>query len=98
MPAYLIVSRLSPVKDEASFAEYQRKTRLKPPSVPLQPLVVYGDIHALEGEAPDGVVMLRFESVEDAKAWYNDPGYQDALPHRLSSADYQAFIVEGADL
>ncbi|WP_022673863.1 DUF1330 domain-containing protein [Novosphingopyxis baekryungensis] len=95
MSAYLIVARLGPVEDEQSFAEYQRKTRLKPPSVALEPLVVYGAIHGLEGTAPDGVVMLRFDSVEDAKRWYEDPAYQDALPHRLKAANYQAFIVEG---
>ena len=96
MPAYLIVCRDSPVRDEASFAEYQRRNReTNPAEFKITPLVVYGAVHGLEGQAPDGVVMLQFPTVEDATAWYNSPGYQAALPHRLSSADYRTIIVEG---
>ena len=97
MPAYLVVSRIGPLKDAEQFAEYQRKTRANPPPVRLRPLVVYGEIEALEGEAPDAVVMLQFDSVEDAKAWYNHPAYQDALPHRLKAGEYRAFIVQGLE-
>ncbi|WP_239806851.1 DUF1330 domain-containing protein [Croceicoccus hydrothermalis] len=97
MAAYLIVSRIGPVRDADALAEYQRRTRLQPPSVPLEPLVVYGDVQALEGQAPDGVVMLRFDSVDDARAWYDHPSYQEALPHRLKAGEYQAFIVEGVE-
>ena len=95
MPAYLFVIRLGPIKDAAEMAEYHRRTREAPPSVPLKPLVVYGALDALEGAAPDGVVMLQFDSVEDARTWYQSPAYQAALPHRLKAADYLSFIVEG---
>lgn len=95
MSAYLIVLREGPVKDQEAYDEYQRLNRENPPTVNLKPLVLYGAMQALEGTAPDGVVMLEFESVEDAKAWYESPGYQAALPHRLRCADWRAFIVEG---
>lgn len=95
MPAYLIVLREGPIRDAAAFAEYQRKTRENSASFPLKPLVVYGATQALEGEAPDGTIILEFPSVEEARAWYNSPGYQAALPYRLKSADYRAFIVDG---
>lgn len=97
MPAYLVVIRYGPVKDEAAFAEYQRKTRANPPPVALEPLVLYGDVHALEGEAPDAIVMLRFASVAEAKRWYEDPAYEDARASRLKAGMYQAFIVGGLD-
>ena len=95
MPAYMIFLREGPVRDAAELAEYQRLNRETggPPS--MEPLVVYGDIEVLEGPAPDGVVLLRFPTVEDARAWYESPGYQAALPHRLRAADYRAVIVEG---
>lgn len=95
MPAYIIVLRESPIADAEAYAEYQRKNREHPPAVKLTPLVAYGGVRALEGEAPDGVVMLEFDTVEDARAWYESPGYQSALPYRLRSADWRAFIVEG---
>ncbi|HEX7858239.1 MAG TPA: DUF1330 domain-containing protein [Sphingobium sp.] len=95
MPAYLIVMRNEPIRDADAMAEYQRKTRETRPTVAPAPLVVYGAMQALEGEAPDGMVMLQFDTVEDARGWYESPGYQAALPHRLKAADHRAFIVQG---
>ncbi len=95
MPAYIIVLREGPVRDAEAYAEYQRRNREHPPVVKLKPLVAYGAMQALEGAAPDGVVMLAFDTVEDARTWYESPGYQAALPHRLQSGDWRAFIVEG---
>ena len=95
MPAYVIVLRMSPVHDPAAMAEYQRLGRENRGDFKLVPRVVYGATEALEGEAPDGVVVLEFPTVEDARTWYNSPGYQAALPHRLKSAEYRSFIVEG---
>lgn len=95
MPAYLIVMRTEPLRDAEAMAEYQRRTREKRPPIPLKPLVVNGRFETLEGNAPDAVVMLEFDSMEQARAWYDSEEYQEALPHRLKSADYQAIIVEG---
>jgi uncharacterized protein (DUF1330 family) len=50
----------------------------------------------LEGPAPQAVVMLRFPTIEAAKAWYTSPTYQAALPHRLAGASCRALIVEGS--
>ena len=40
-------------------------------------------------------VILEFESVEAAKAWYNSPEYQEAIPLRQKAADCNAVIVKG---
>jgi len=95
MPAYLIVLRESPIRDAEALAEYQRKSRELTGDFKLKPLVVYGSTEALKGTVPDGVVVLEFPSVEQAKSWYNSPGYQAILPYRLKSADYRDFIVDG---
>lgn len=96
MPAYLIVYRESPVRDAAEAAEYHRQTRaMAGGDLKVTPLVANGAVHPLEGAPPDGVIMLQFPTVEAAKAWYNSPTYQAALPHRLKSADYRSIIVEG---
>jgi len=75
--------------------EYLRLGRARARTVSFTPLVVYGAQTPLEGEAPDGVVILKFDSTEDAKAWYYSPGYQEAVVHRLKAADYRGVIVEG---
>jgi uncharacterized protein (DUF1330 family) len=95
MAAYILFIRESAVRDKAEMESYQRINREKPRDPKLTPLVVYGALEALEGNPPDGVVLLQFPTVEDAKAWYNSPGYQAAVPHRLKAADYRACIVQG---
>ena len=96
MTAYVVLFREGPVKDPEEMKEYQRIGRARTTTtVAFTPLVVYGAQTPLEGEAPDGVVVLKFDSVEDAKTWYYDPAYQEAVVHRLKAADYRGVIVEG---
>ena len=95
MPVYMMFIRDEPVRDAAEMAEYQRLNREARGDFKIKPLVVYGATEAVEGKAPDGMVIVEFPTVEDAKAWYNSPGYQAALPHRKKAADYRAFIVQG---
>ena len=95
MPAYMLFIREGAVRNQAEIDTYERMNREGPRDPKLQPLVVYGAIEAVEGAAPDGMVMLKFPTVEDAKAWYNSPAYQAAIPHRKNGADYRAFIVQG---
>jgi uncharacterized protein (DUF1330 family) len=91
----MLFIREQPVRDAAAMDSYRRGTRENPRDPKMTPLVVYGAIEAVEGEAPDGMVMLQFPTVEDAKAWYYSPGYQAAMQHRLRGADYRVMIVQG---
>ena len=95
MAAYIIVMREGPMHDSAAMNEYQKRTRQMQTEIKPMPRVIYGAIEGLEGEAPEGMVMLEFPTMDDARAWYNSDGYQDALPYRLQSAEYRAFLVEG---
>lgn len=99
MPAYMIATRLGPVRDAAALAEYSRLNRENAATFQAQynvkPLVVYGAMQAAEGPAPDGIIILQFPSMADARAWYDSPGYQQALPHRQKAADYNVVFVEG---
>lgn len=95
MPAYIVVLREEPIQDDAEFAQYQSQTRAMKSDVKPIPRVIYGATQALEGTLPDGVILLEFASMDEAKAWYNNPDYQAALPHRLNAAKHRAFIVEG---
>ena len=49
----------------------------------------------LEGPEPEGLVVLEFPTIADAKAWYESPAYQDALVHRKAGSISRAFLVEG---
>ena len=54
-----------------------------------------GKTISLEGEPPKSIVMIQFESLEKAKAWYDSPEYQAIKPIRQSAAKGRLFLVEG---
>ncbi|HKR89339.1 MAG TPA: DUF1330 domain-containing protein [Phenylobacterium sp.] len=95
MVAYVIVIREEPVHTPEQMAEYARKGANIPRDPKMKALAINGALTALEGDPPNGVVMLEFPTVEDAKAWYYSDAYQDACQHRRAAAKYRTVIVEG---
>ena len=97
MAAYMLFIREEPVRDPKEMAEYRRLNQENAGKIKVsrKPLIVYGAMEAIEGKAPDGIILLQFSTVADAKTWYDSPEYQTALPHRKKAADYRAIIVEG---
>jgi len=94
--AYLVFIRESAVRDPDAMAEYSRTARAAPgEGIKMSPLVVYGAIEPLEGQPADGLVVMQFDTADEARAWYNRPGYLDAVPHRQRGADYRVMMVEG---
>jgi uncharacterized protein (DUF1330 family) len=51
----------------------------------------------LEGnrELPSVLFILEFPSLEQAKAWYNDPEYVQMIHLRQTGADAHIIVVEG---
>jgi uncharacterized protein (DUF1330 family) len=50
----------------------------------------------LEGEKPRGrLVVIAFDTMERAQAWYNSAAYQEVRPIRHRSGNSRTFIVEG---
>jgi uncharacterized protein (DUF1330 family) len=60
--------------------------------------VVRGGAHeVLEGDwQPNRLVVIRFPSVEQARAWHDSPEYRPALEIRHATAESRSVIVEGA--
>jgi uncharacterized protein (DUF1330 family) len=58
-------------------------------------LAAYGTYEVLEGPAMEGAVMLEFESIDAAQAWYRSPAYQAVAQHRFKGAAYRGFIIQG---
>ncbi len=95
MSAYLLFIREGSVTDADAMAEYQAHNRSTPAPIPTKPLIVYGSIEALEGDAPEGMVLLEFPDTAAARAWYESSEYQAAIPLRKKAAEYRAMLVEG---
>ena len=58
-------------------------------------LVGGGKIESLEGDPPKFSVIIAFDSVEKANAWWNSPAYEAIKPIRHAFAKASLFIVEG---
>ncbi|BBX41750.1 DUF1330 domain-containing protein [Mycobacterium simiae] len=58
-------------------------------AVDTAPKVIEGSWHG------DQTVVLEFESVEAARAWYESEGYQQAAKLRRAAADCNAVILSG---
>lgn len=58
-------------------------------------LVRGGPVASLEGDSPKGrFVIIEFDSVEKARAWYESSAYQKLKPIRLGAATSRVLILE----
>lgn len=62
---------------------------------PVIPRAFYGELDILEGSTFEGGVILEFQSMDDARAWYHSAEYQAAAKHRKAGSDYRVFIIDG---
>ena len=92
-PAYMIGE--VDITDPATFQKYSEKVpgTLLPFNGHF--LVRAGKTQTLEGEAPKRMVVIAFDSMEQAQAWDDSPAYEAIKPIRQSSAKSRLFIVEG---
>jgi uncharacterized protein (DUF1330 family) len=94
MPAYAVFIRQSTV-DQAELDIYGPKAADSLNGHSLKVLAAYGRQEVLEGPDVEGVVIVEFPSMQEAKAWYDSPAYQEARQHRFRGAKYHAVLVEG---
>jgi uncharacterized protein (DUF1330 family) len=95
MSAYILFIRESSVRVQAEIDAYHATLHVTQPEPKPKLLVVYGAMESLEGAPPDGIALLEFATMEDAKSWYFSAGYQAAALHRKNGAEYRAVLVQG---
>ncbi len=94
MAAYIVFTK-EREHDAAAMAEYAGKAAAAGAGHPIKPLAFYGAIETLEGPEAAGAVIIEFPTMEDARAWYNSPAYQEARKLRFQGADYRVFLTQG---
>lgn len=94
MPAYVILIR-ERTTDADELAAYAAKAREARSDHAITPIAFYGAQHVPEGPAPEGVAILQFPSLAEARAWYDSPAYQEAAKHRFAGAECRMIMVEG---
>jgi uncharacterized protein (DUF1330 family) len=95
-PAYLI-SEADTIKDLTAIKEYGGKVpgTLVPFDDHYHFIVSGGKPQSLDGEAPQGIVVIAFDNAEQLRAWYDSPAYQAIKPLRQSAVKGRMFLVEG---
>lgn len=84
------------IHDQAGYDGYVQKVLPTITEAGGRLFVVEDDAEVLEGKAPGSrVVVLEFDSVDAARAWYSSPGYQAIIGERHASAEADAYIVAG---
>ncbi len=94
MPAYVVFMREKTV-NLSELEAYWARVSATMDGHPLKVLAAYGKHVTLEGPDVEGVVIAEFPSLEEARAWYDSPAYQEAAQHRHRGAIYRGLIVEG---
>jgi uncharacterized protein (DUF1330 family) len=94
MPAFMVFIRETTL-DQSELEAYWSKVRATMEGHPIKVLAAYGRHVTLEGPEVEGVVVAEFPSVEEARAWYASPAYQEVAQHRFRGAVYRGLIVEG---
>jgi len=97
MPYAYVVAQVD-VKDPAAYEEYRAQVPATIAKFGGEYLARGGKVETLEGDPPLGrVVILRFASVEQAKAWYHSPDYAGPLAIRHRAAVSRSMLVEGVE-
>ena len=94
MTAYVIVD--IEVTDPAGYEEYKK---LAPPTIALyggKYIARGGRTETLEGDwSPSRLVILEFESPEQAKKWVNSEEYREPRKMRLGTTNSKMVVIEG---
>lgn len=87
------------IRDQAALDAYSQKAIPSLMQGGGRPIVVQDDPEVLEGEwHGTKTVILEFDSVDAARAWYNSPDYQAAIPLRKGAADANVVLVGGFEM
>jgi uncharacterized protein (DUF1330 family) len=94
MTAYIILD--IKVTDPVRYAEYKDLATLTVAQYGGKYIVRGGKAEKLEGDwTPARIVVLQFESVEQARKWLDSPEYRPALELRHQTSITRSIIVEG---
>lgn len=97
-PPVYVISEADAITDPAAIKEYAAKVRetLVPFDGHYHFVVRGGKTESLDGDAPPkGIVVIAFDSSEQAHTWYNSPAYAAIRPVRIAAVKGRMFVVEG---
>jgi uncharacterized protein (DUF1330 family) len=97
MTAYVVFIKEKTL-DQQELDTYAQKMPAMLKGLPVNFLSAYGRMEVLEGNAPEGVVLVSFPTFEEASAWYHSDAYQTVARHRHNGATSRGFIIESTNV
>ena len=94
MSAYVVFTRIKTI-DQKELEKYRTGIKATMKDHPIEVLAADGKHEVLEGDLIEGMVIVKFPSVQAAKDWICGEAYQNVAKHRKHGAIYQGLIVEG---
>jgi Uncharacterized conserved protein len=93
-PAFFIFD--SKITNKEVLTPYVEKVKATYKSFGGKLIVQGGELTTFEGSAPQGIiVILRFDNMEKAKAWYESDSYQEIISYRHAGSQANGWLVEG---
>jgi uncharacterized protein (DUF1330 family) len=94
MPAYVILD--VKITNPEAYEYYKKASGASLQAYGGQFVVRGGTSETLEGEwSPERIVVLRFESMDQARAWHDSEEYRGARELRRKAAESQLIVVDG---
>ena len=94
MPAYIIVE--IEVTDPVGYEEYKKRAAATVEQYGGKYILRGGACETLEGDwKPKRIVLLQFDDMERAKAWFNSPDYIEPRKQRHRTAKTRMILAEG---
>jgi uncharacterized protein (DUF1330 family) len=94
MATFIVFTRES-TQDSQELDAYRASVEQTFVGHPIKILAAYGPQQRLEGEPPEGVVIVEFPDTPSARKWYDSEAYQEVAKHRFKGATYRVVLVEG---
>jgi uncharacterized protein (DUF1330 family) len=92
-PAYTIAE--IEVTDPSTFQQYGQATGKSVPEAGGRIIVRGGKSFVVNGPPPKQIVVIQWESLEKAQAFFESEGYRKLVPIRDKSSHFRAFVIEG---
>jgi uncharacterized protein (DUF1330 family) len=93
-PVY-VISEVDAITDPVALKEYGTKAPETLTPFNGHFVVRGGNPESLDGDAPPkGIVVIAFDSSEQARGWYNSPAYAAIRPIRLAATKGRLFMVD----
>ena len=95
MPSAYVIANVT-VTNPEQYADYRKLSTIAAQAYGAEFCVRGGAVEVLEGDwTPDRVVILKFQTVENAKAYYHSVEYTAAIEARQGAAVMRMVVVEG---